>query len=205
MTIKKGVRSYKNTEHYKKVKQAEAELNKRIHEKSTQIKEEYQESYLGLFGWISALLLLGVALFTGVPFYFVLLVLIFFVFPILCKCYGVIVGGFTIFSGIKLFFSGQYFAIVPVLPFTIYNPPLSYFCLGWGLLIASRCSHSKLGFLLGTVNLLGGVLGFLSFRQIMYIAAPGYWGSAISGILTICLGCSMIKVILDSWFKPRSV
>lgn len=211
MSIKKRVKSYKNTEHYKKVKQAEKKLNKRIQETSTQINQEYQAnqeyqvSHLDLFGWISALLLLGIALFAGVPIPFVLLVLIFFIFPILCKCYGVIVAGFTIFSGIKLSFSGQYFAVIPVLPFTVINRPLSYFCLGWGLLVASRRSHSKIGFLLGTANLLGGGLGLFQFKQVTRIVAPGFWGSAISGILTICLGCSMIKVIFDSWSKSKVV
>lgn len=203
MNIKKGIKSYKNTEHYKKVKQAEAELNKRIEETSTQREEKYQESHLDLFGWIFVLLLLGIALFAEVPISFVLLVLIFLVFPILCQCYGVIVAGFTIFFGIKLSFSGQYFAVVPVLPFTVINPPLSYFCLGWGLLVASRRTRSKFGFILGMANLLGGVLGLFWFKQstYIYIVAPGYLGSAIFGILTICLGCSMIKVILDSWSK----
>lgn len=207
MNIKKGIRSYKNTEHYKRVNQAEAELGKRIQEISTQTKEEYQETHLGLLGWISVFLLLGVALFAGVPIPFVLLVLIFFVFPILCKCYGLIVAGFTIFSGIKFAFSGQSFAVAPVLPFTVINLPISYFCLGWGLLVASRRTRSKLGFLLSTANLLGGVLGLFWFPQgiSISIVAPGYFGSAISGILTICLGCSMMKVILDSWSKSKAV
>jgi hypothetical protein len=146
MNIKKRVKSYKNIEHYKKVKQAEKELDKRIQETSIQTNQEYQVSHLNLFGWISALLLLGVALFAGVPIPFVLLVLIFFIFPILCKCYGVIVAGFTIFSGIKLSFSGQYFAVVPVLPFTVINPPLSYFCLGWGLLLRVDVATRSLAF-----------------------------------------------------------
>jgi hypothetical protein len=34
MNIKKRVKSYKNTEHYKKVKQAEKELDKRIIKKN---------------------------------------------------------------------------------------------------------------------------------------------------------------------------
>jgi hypothetical protein len=205
MNIKKRVKSYKNTEHYKQVKQAEKELDKRIQETSKQINKEYQANYLSLFvGLILALGIVGFALFAAkVPIASVLLGLIFFIFPILCQCYGVVVAGSTIFSGIKLSFSGQYFAVVPVLPFTIINPRLSYFCLGWGLLVASRRSHSKFGFLLGTANLLGGGLGLFKFKHVTSIVAPGFWGSAISGILTIVLGCSMIQVIFDSWSKSK--
>lgn len=155
--------------------------------------------------YIFALLILGISLYAGVPIPFVLLVLIFLIFPILCKCYGIVVAAFTIFAGIRLSFSGQSFAVVPVLPFTIYNHPLSYFCLGWGLLIASRHSRSKLSFLLKTANLLGVVLGLFQFQRRTYFIAPGYWGSAICGILTIVIGCSMIKVILDSWSKTKPV
>lgn len=205
MNMKKGVKLYQNTEHYKKVKQAEALLDKRIKETSEQASKEHQGSHLDLFGCMSGLLIIGIALFAGVPIPFVFVVSVFFVFPVLCKCYGIIVAGFTIFSGIKLAFSGQYFAVVPILPFTVCNPPLSYFCLWWGLLVASRYTRSKLGFILGTANLLGGVFGLFQFKHSTYIVAPGFWGSAISGIFTIALGCSMIKVILSSWSKSEAV
>jgi uncharacterized paraquat-inducible protein A len=157
-----------------------------------------------LFACVCMFFILGLALFTGVSVPFALMILIFLIFPILCEYYGVIVAGFTIFSGIKLFFSDQYFAIAPVLPFTVYNLPLSYFCLGWGLLVASKRSRSKLGFLMATANLLGGVLDMFHFQQSTFIVAPGYWGSAISGILTIFLGLSMIQVIIGSWSKSRA-
>lgn len=246
MNIKKGKRSYGNAEQYKRAKQAEAELDKRIRETSRETSREINERHqlLDLLGqmiampllgvallfkvlfvgtqetgaetsqehqpnqpdplmWIIALLILGVALFVGTPFPILLLVLLFFVFPGLCKSYGVIVGAFTIFSGIKLFFSGEYFRVIPALPFTIVNPSLSYFCLGWGLLVASRHTRSRLGFLLGVANLLGSGLGLFRFKQVEQIVAPGLWGAAISAILTIILGYSIVKVILDSYRNSK--
>jgi hypothetical protein len=217
MDTPKGARSPKTTEQSQKVKQAALELDHRIRELSAETQAESPTDRSNLLGWTFGLLgLLAVLSILGFILYIVgsalgstlsigssmptlLVGIIFFMFPALCKCYGVIVAGFTVFSGLKSAFSGQYFDVVPALPFAIVTLPLSYFCLGWGLLVASRSSHSKLGFFLGTANLCGGVLGLFQVKYSTSIVAPGYWGSALSGILTMGLGISMIKVILESW------
>ncbi|XQQ05813.1 MAG: hypothetical protein EDM05_66920 [Leptolyngbya sp. IPPAS B-1204] len=134
------------------------------------------------------------------PIRTVLVVLLCLVLPGLCKVYSIIVGGFTIFSGIRLGFSaGQSFSVLPIAPFYIFDPSLSYFCLSWGLLVASRQTRSKLGFSLGLLNLLGGVFGLFYFKSSTKVTAPGILGGIISGLYMVGLGSSIIKTIHESW------
>jgi len=68
-------------------------------------------------------------------FWMIPLYLVFFVitsFSTLCQLYAVIVSVFTIFSGIRLVFQGQYFQVFPAFPFMIFNLQLSILCFGWG-------------------------------------------------------------------------
>jgi hypothetical protein len=58
-----------------------------------------------------------------------------------------------------------------------------------------------LGFILAAANLVGGALEIFQFKHTTFITAPSFWGSAISGILTIGLGCSTVSTILNSWSK----
>lgn len=190
------------SEHIKGVKEAEVELRKKL----TGLNNN---SLASIWQWVLALLIgflllsLGVCIvviiFQGkITLYFGLLLLSILLVKC-CQIYGVIVGGFTFFTGLKLMFSGQEFSVEAALPFTIYNLSLSYFCLGWGLLMASRKTRSKIGFILGAANLLGGAFGLFQFKSISQIHAAGLLGSLISGILTISLGYSTIQVILESW------
>lgn len=208
--MKKTTKYDNNSERYKKAKVAEAELNKRITETFTTTSKYNLKNLLGwaillIIVLVPLILFIYVIWFFQIPIYYVLIVLVLSLLPGLCKCYGLIVAGFTIFSGIKLAFSGHYFAVLPVIPFTVFNPRISYFCLGWGLLVAGRQSRSKFGLFLGTLNLLGGAFGLFHFKSSTHIVAPGFWGSAISGILTVGLGCSMMTTILNSWSKSKSV
>jgi hypothetical protein len=134
----------------------------------------------------------------------ILLLLVGLLCPPLCQVYGLIVGGFTALLGVKLaFVVGQSFSVLPALPFLILEPRLSYFYLGWGLLVASRKSRSGLGFGLALLNLLGGALGLFLVKSSTTITLPGIWGSLLSGLLTIGLGCSTVKTILRSW-QPQT-
>ncbi|UJB71141.1 hypothetical protein HRE53_09155 [Acaryochloris sp. 'Moss Beach'] len=175
-----------------------------MQETNLQINDKPYWVLVDLFRNISGLCILGWMVSVGAPIFYLLVVLTFLAFPFLCKGYGLIIASFTILSGIKLAFSGQFFVIAPVIPVTVMNLEVSYCCLGWGVLAAGRRTHSKLGLLLGIAYVLGGVLGLLQFRQSTYINAPGVWGSAVSAILIICLGYFMIKVIVASWRKSKA-
>ena len=101
MKLKKGIKRYKNTEHYKKVKQAEAELDKKIKETSSQslkqrnqkIKETSSQflkqrlAYLFLLLLPLALMALG---FTFSLFLLLLLITLGFTFLPLHKIYLVV-------------------------------------------------------------------------------------------------------------------
>ncbi|MFM7426594.1 MAG: hypothetical protein ACKO7W_16630 [Elainella sp.] len=157
---------------------------------------------LGLVALILALLvLLGYWIWTSQPALLWMLLLTIGLFsPGLCQIYGLIVGGFTVLMGVKwAFVVGQSFSVLPTLPFVILEPRLSYFYLGWGLLAASRKNRSGLGFGLALLNLLGGALGLFSVKSSTAITLPGFWGSMLSGLLTVGLGCSMANTILQSW------
>ncbi len=193
-------------EHVRKVKLAEAALDQRIAASSPETaKTNFITQGIALLIILVPLVAVAYVIWLfQIPFYFVLLVLLFAILPGLCKCYGIIVGGFTALSGIKLAFAWQYFAVQPVLPFLIFNAQLSYFCLGWGLLVASRQTRSTFGLLLGAINLFGGVFGLFQFKSSTHIVAPGFLGSLISGLLTIGLGCSTIATILNSWSPSKT-
>ncbi|QUY42002.1 hypothetical protein [Acaryochloris marina] len=192
-----------NIKNYERVKQAEIELDKRIQETNLQ---KYEDLYRRLFDglrYISVLFLLGWIIFTENLDFSILLVILFFAFPILCKIYSIVVGSFTIFFGIKIAFSGQFFAIAPALPFTVLNPEVSYFCLGWGFLAASRSTRSKFGFLLAIFYFVGGALGLFQYRSGLFIKAPGIWGAIMTSIPIISLGLLMTLEILLSWQPPK--
>lgn len=204
MKIKHNLHVQPTSEHIKRVKEAKLELSKRING----VNDKPTASISKWAPWVLVVILLLSIIF-GIfwlitytwqtPYFYFVLVALFIVLVDCCKIYGTIVGGFTFFTGLRLMFSGQYFPVVSALPFTIYNLPLSYFCLGWGLLMASRKTKSKIGFVLGAANLLGGAFGLFQFKHITQIHAPGFVGSLISGILTMILGFSTIKVIVDSY------
>lgn len=133
-----------------------------------------------------------------------LLLLVGLLCPPLCQVYGLIAGSFTALIGVKLaFVAGQSFSVLPALPFMILEPRLSHFYLGWGLLAASRKTRSGIGFGLALLNLLGGALGLFSFKSSTVITLPGIWGSILSGLLTVGLGCSTVNAILQSW-QPQT-
>ena len=87
--------------------------------------------------------------------------------PVLCQIYALLAGYWTIFSVIPLILGhgshvGVYgFNFQPVLPFTVINPFLSNFWIGWGLLVASRKSKSITGFILGGLIVLLMAPGWL--------------------------------------------
>jgi hypothetical protein len=129
------------------------------------------------------------------PIHIALLSLLLLFYPAPCQYYGIIVGAFTIFSGIKLAFSGQSFPVTIFLPFLIFNNTFSSFCIGWGLMVASLQKKSMLGWILGIANLIAGLLEIYQFKHFMQITAPGVWGALLSGILTVSLGSSMVEVL----------
>ncbi len=135
------------------------------------------------------------------PIWRILLVLIGLALPSLCKCYGLIVGGGTALSGIRLVFMGgeSSFSVLSVLPFAIVDPQLSYFYLGWGLLVASWKSRSGFGICLSLLNLLGGGLGLFKVTMTKQITLPGGWGALLSGLMTVGLGFTIVNTILQSW------
>lgn len=187
----------RNTEHYKKVKQAEIELDKRIKATNLQKNDESYRGFLDGLRYISILFLLGWIIFTGNLDFSVMLIVLFFVLPILCKIYSIIVASFTIFSGIKIAFSGQFVAFIPVLPFTVLNPEVSCFCLGWGFLAVSRSTRSKFSCLVAIIYLVRGVLGLFQGR--VWIEVTDILGSMMGGILIIWFGLLMTLEILLSW------
>jgi hypothetical protein len=195
-----------SAEQYQKIRQAETELSQRIRDTGTNLEKRDFPSILTwivgivIVSAITAPLIYIIWLFQ-IPIYMVVVILILFALPVVCKCYGIIVGANTIYHGIKLAFSGSYFPVTPFLPFSVLNPQISSFCLGWGLLVASCQSGSTIGLILGILNLFASGLGIFEVKSSIGFAAPGFLSSGISGILTVILGFCIVEPILSSWKK----
>jgi len=179
-----------NSEHHKKVKQAEEELDKRIEETFALTNKEY---WLRLFGLlIIAPIVLG---------------------TLLCQIYGVVIGSSIAWSGILSAFKGQAsFTYITgafnPLPLFQFNPGLGNFCFGWGVLCSGIIGWGKrrgagmcllTAAVFGIANLIVGLMNLFRMQSDLGIRISGLHGSIIS----ILIGFSIVTTILQSW-KSKS-
>jgi hypothetical protein len=173
----------RDSEHHKKVRQAEEELDRRIEETFALTNKEYRFRLFGLL--VIAPIILG---------------------TFLCQIYGVVIGSLIIWSGISSAFRGQasftYIAgAFNPLPLFQFNSGLGNFCFGWGVLCSVIIGWGKrrgaevyllTAAVFGIANLIVGLMNLFRMQSVLSIHIPGLSGFIIS----IYIGLSTVITIL---------
>lgn len=206
--MKRKIKLTKNSEHYKRVKQAETELNKRI-------KEDFSQDEGKLRDLIkSSIASLKFSL--GLVFELALVLLI-VIAPPLCQIFGIMAGISIIWSNISLILSKQLSSVYiigfskPLFLFE-FNPGLGNFCIGLGIVRLTSRFWAKLkkdqiyyiiSFMFGLASIVLGLTNLLGFQVDFVIRVSELPGIFLSILIGATIVLSLSKVLLS--FNLRDV
>jgi hypothetical protein len=179
-----------DSDRYKRVKQAEEELNRRIEETFAPKSKAYW--------WSRAIWLVFTPIVIGIV-----------IGTWLCQVYAVLIGSKIAWTGISSLLKGQpLFQYVagsahPLLFFQ-FNPGLGNFCLGWGILCSVMISWGKaqgniisllVVAIFGIANLVTGLINLFRNPCVLAIHTEGFF----SFLISIWIGLSIVMAVLQSW------